>query len=336
MRAGRGKAQQDLARAHVRGIEDAVLLHDAHGESRKIVVVAAVHPGHLGGFAAGQGATRQLAALGDAPDDGFGKVDVEASGGEIVQEVEWFGAGDEDIVDAHRHQVDADGVVAIQGGSQFQFRADTVRSGDQHRVPVPCQGQLEQGAEAADGAQHSRSVRLPRRRTDPADEFVAGFDMHAAVSVAQRPVFGVAVGQDGAGAGKRGLCLIRLCSAGFCRRSRARRDSVGSSDFPSAKCYRDRMSGGYDQIRMVVPEVPIRSCGPRAPGGPEQSPLAGGGKPTTTVATSAWGEDASRVRKGHASTNNATLNNIVLTLETHCGFRYLPKVNQHFMMRHQG
>ena len=48
------------------------------------------------------------------------------------------------------------------------------------------------------------------------------------------------------------------------------------------------------------------------------------------------GEDASRVRKGHASTNNATLNNIVLTLETHCGFRYLPKVNQHFMMRHQG
>ena len=45
------------------------------------------------------------------------------------------------------------------------------------------------------------------------------------------------------------------------------------------------------------------------------------------------GEDASRVRKGHAPTNNATLNNIVLTFDFHCGFRYLPKVNLHFMMR---
>ena len=45
------------------------------------------------------------------------------------------------------------------------------------------------------------------------------------------------------------------------------------------------------------------------------------------------GEDASRVRKGHAPANNATLNNIALAVVFHRGFRYLPAANIHFMMR---
>ena len=45
------------------------------------------------------------------------------------------------------------------------------------------------------------------------------------------------------------------------------------------------------------------------------------------------GEDASRVRKGHAPANNATLNNIALAVVFHRGFRYVPEANLHFMMR---
>ncbi len=45
------------------------------------------------------------------------------------------------------------------------------------------------------------------------------------------------------------------------------------------------------------------------------------------------GEDASRVRKGHAPANNAILNNIALAVVFHRGFRYLPEANLHFMMR---
>ena len=45
------------------------------------------------------------------------------------------------------------------------------------------------------------------------------------------------------------------------------------------------------------------------------------------------GEDASRVRKGHAPANNATLNNIALAVVFHRGFRFLPEANLHFMMR---
>ena len=45
------------------------------------------------------------------------------------------------------------------------------------------------------------------------------------------------------------------------------------------------------------------------------------------------GEDASRVRKGHAPANNAILNNIALAVVFHRGFRHLPEANLHFMMR---
>ena len=40
------------------------------------------------------------------------------------------------------------------------------------------------------------------------------------------------------------------------------------------------------------------------------------------------GEDASRVRKGHAPADNAILNNIALAVVFHRGFRHLPAANR--------
>ena len=45
------------------------------------------------------------------------------------------------------------------------------------------------------------------------------------------------------------------------------------------------------------------------------------------------GEDAARFRARHAPANHATLNNIVLAVVFHNGFRYLPEANRHYMMR---
>ena len=42
------------------------------------------------------------------------------------------------------------------------------------------------------------------------------------------------------------------------------------------------------------------------------------------------GEDAARFRAGHAP---AMLNNMVLAVVFHRGFRYLPEANRHCMMR---
>ena len=47
------------------------------------------------------------------------------------------------------------------------------------------------------------------------------------------------------------------------------------------------------------------------------------------------GEDAARFRVRHAPANNATLNNIVLAVVFHRGFRYLPEANRHYMMRRE-
>ena len=47
------------------------------------------------------------------------------------------------------------------------------------------------------------------------------------------------------------------------------------------------------------------------------------------------GEDAARFRAGHAPANHATLNNIVLAVVFHRGFRYLPEANRHYMMRRE-
>ncbi|MDE0348991.1 MAG: DUF4338 domain-containing protein, partial [Gammaproteobacteria bacterium] len=45
------------------------------------------------------------------------------------------------------------------------------------------------------------------------------------------------------------------------------------------------------------------------------------------------GEDAARFRAGHAPANHAALNNIVLAVVFHNGFRHLPEANRHYMMR---
>ena len=44
------------------------------------------------------------------------------------------------------------------------------------------------------------------------------------------------------------------------------------------------------------------------------------------------GEDAARFRARHSPTNHATLNNIVLAVVLHNGFRYLPEASRHYMM----
>ena len=88
--------------------------HRADGEAGEVVFAGRVHAGHLGGLAADQRAAGLFAARGDALDHVGGGVDVELAAGEVVEEEQRLGALHQDVVDAHRHQVDADGVVACR------------------------------------------------------------------------------------------------------------------------------------------------------------------------------------------------------------------------------
>ena len=79
-----------------------------------------------------QPACRQPSAI--AGDHPLGDAVVELPGGEIVEEEERLGALDDQIVGAHRDQVDADAVVAAAVDRELELGADAVIGGDQQRI----------------------------------------------------------------------------------------------------------------------------------------------------------------------------------------------------------
>src|SRR5258708_5336777 len=90
-------------------------------------------PGLRGAPPADERAARELAAPGDALDDFGGDRDVELAAGEIVEKEERFRALREDVVDAHRHEVDADRVVHPELERELQLGSDAVGARHQHR-----------------------------------------------------------------------------------------------------------------------------------------------------------------------------------------------------------
>ena len=117
-------------------------------------------------------------------DDRSATVDVQLAGGEVVEEEQRLGALHHHVVDAHGDQVDADGVVPAAVDRQPELGAHAVGAGDQHRLPVAL-GQLDQGAEAADAAQHLGAQRASHERLDALDQLVAGVDIDAGVAVGE-------------------------------------------------------------------------------------------------------------------------------------------------------
>ena len=140
--------------------------------------------GHFRGFAARQGAAGELAAAGDAGDDALGDRQVENAGGVVVEKEERFRAGHQQVVDAHRHEVLADVVVALVVDGEPELRAHAVGAGGQHRFAVAGR----QGGERGEAAEARKLLRAPRTGNawrDAAHEFVAGVDVHAGVAVGQ-------------------------------------------------------------------------------------------------------------------------------------------------------
>ena len=136
--------------------------------------------------------------LGDAADDGDGGVDVELAGGEVVEEEQRLGALHEHVVDAHRDQVDADRVVAVELLGELELGADAVGARDQHRLAVLAR-QVEQRAEAAQAAHHFGPETALDQRLDAFDDFVARVDVDAGVAVGERSGGGHAGGHGARG-----------------------------------------------------------------------------------------------------------------------------------------
>ena len=160
--------------------------HGADGEASEVVVAGAVHARHLGGLSADERAAAVLAALGNRCDDLCSLGALELTRRKVVEEEERLGALHDQIVDHHRHQVDADVLVHARRLRDHQLRAAAIRARDQDRVLVPARLHVEEAAETADRAHRAEARGRLGERLDVVDERVAGVDVDAGRLVRER------------------------------------------------------------------------------------------------------------------------------------------------------
>jgi hypothetical protein len=113
------------------------------------------------------------------------KSGVDGAAGDVVEQEEGLGAGDEQVVDVHGDEVDADRVVLVHGDRYEQLGADAVGAGDEHGIE-DAGGQADEAGEPADVADLLGAAGAGDHRLDPADGLVAGVDVDARAGVGQR------------------------------------------------------------------------------------------------------------------------------------------------------
>ena len=107
---------------------------------------------------------------------------IELAASEIIEEKQRFSALHQDIVDAHRDQIDTNRIVPVQEKSQLQLGADAIGPGHQHWLLVLL-ADFKQSAETADAAHHAFAHRTFGKWLDCLDQRIAGIDIDAGVAV---------------------------------------------------------------------------------------------------------------------------------------------------------
>ncbi len=100
----------------------------------------------------------------------------------VVEKEQRLGTLDQDVVDAHRDQVDADRVVLVHRECELELGADAVGPGDQHRFAVALR-QLDQRTKTADAGQDLGTQRALGKWLDRLDQPVAGIDVDTRVAI---------------------------------------------------------------------------------------------------------------------------------------------------------
>ena len=172
------KAEHNIAFGNRATVNDVVFFDDSHGKACEIIFTFGVHAGHFGRLPADERTAGKFAALGNALDDALGRVDVKFAAAEIVKKEDAARALHQNVVDAHGNQILSYRVVAIELESKHQFGADAVGARDKHRILVLF-ADLKEGAEAADGTEHTGNHGALGRGLDAFDEFVAGINGNA-------------------------------------------------------------------------------------------------------------------------------------------------------------
>ena len=101
-----------------------------------------------------KGTARLPAPVGHARHELLHLVGVELARRDVVEQEQRLGPDAHDVVDAHGHEVDPDGVVSARGTRHQKLRAHPVGGGHQHGPAVAGGVEGEAAPEPADTAQH--------------------------------------------------------------------------------------------------------------------------------------------------------------------------------------
>ena len=212
-----GEADQHVPVSHPVRPESQFLLDDPDAEPREVERVFGHHARVLRRLAAQQRTPRPPAALGDPRDDRGHALGVDRAHGEVVEEEQGFGAGADDIVGAHRHQVDPDGVEPARAPRDLELRADAVRGGGEE----PAVADLEQPGEPSDALDELGSRRPASELTDQLDRLPRRVQVDAGPPVRLRA-------HDFAGCSSRNLPACSGIGIGYSPSKQARQNEPAS------------------------------------------------------------------------------------------------------------
>ena len=185
MHAGRCKSDYHVAGRDIVARQQILAAHRAHGETGKVVVAGLIHAGHFRCLTADQRAARFAASGGNAFDHHRSDRGIELAAGEVVEEEQRLGPLHHEVVDRHRDEIDADGIVTRCLDRDLDLGADAVGCGDKNRIGEAGCLEIEQAAEAADLGFCAGSCGSAHQRLDQFHHAVAGIDIDAGGRVAR-------------------------------------------------------------------------------------------------------------------------------------------------------
>jgi hypothetical protein len=179
------KAQDKVSWRNVCTVERFPALDGSDAETGKVVVAKSIHSGHLGGFSANEGAAGLPAAFGDRFDH-FGRdLGVELSSRIIIEEEEGFCALDNQVVRAHRNEVDPDALVPGRLDRKLELCPDPVVGCDQQWVLIAGGLQIEKPAEPTQLGVCSRPRSCSGKRTNGSYERISSVDGNSGIGIGE-------------------------------------------------------------------------------------------------------------------------------------------------------
>lgn len=135
--ARRSHAKYDIASSKlVEAGKNLGSLNSTDAGTVAIVVITAVKTRHLSSLTANEGAARLDAALRDTGNKLSSGLAVELARSKIVEEEQGFSTLNNEIIDAHSNEIDADGIVNASGLSNDKLGANTIGGTDKEGILV--------------------------------------------------------------------------------------------------------------------------------------------------------------------------------------------------------